>query len=289
VPYPLPLPTAAVQFVRHSTPRHFLDIAEGFLLEAEAENNLILGLAREFAEREPPADPPPFFASVQDDGRVVGCLFRTPPLKVGLTRMPGVAIPLVVRAVADAYPDLPGVLGPLDTIQDFATVWASVRSATVTPGMKMGLYAAESVRSPEPPVPGGMREAGAADGLLLRDWLHRFTDEARIGPPDVDEEVEALVAGGGAFLWEDDGVVSMAAAKGATPNGIRIGYVYTPPMHRQRGYASALVSQLTRHLLDQGRAFCVLYTDLDNPTSNELYQRIGYERVATAGDIHFSA
>jgi predicted GNAT family acetyltransferase len=66
---------------------------------------------------------------------------------------------------------------------------------------------------------------------------------------------------------------------GATPSGIRIGPVYTPPELRGRGYASALVAELTRRLIAGGRQFCFLFTDLANPTSNSIYQRVGYRPV----------
>jgi GNAT superfamily N-acetyltransferase len=276
-----------VQFVHHVSPRHFLDTARDFLLASEAENNLILGLAAELADQDPLPDPPPFFASIQDRDRVIGCLFRTPPLKVGLTRIPGAAVPLAVRGVADACGEIPGVIGPLETIREFAAVWAASRGVDAAPGMQMGIYAVETVRPPEEPATGTMRVAEAGDAPLLKDWFHRFADEAGLGPPDVDAEVRSLVASGGAFLWEDEGPVCMTVAKSPTPNGIRIGYVYTPPMHRKRGYASALVAGVSQRMIDEGRRFCFLYTDLANPTSNEIYRRIGYQRVATAGDIAF--
>jgi uncharacterized protein len=79
-------------------------------------------------------------------------------------------------------------------------------------------------------------------------------------------------------LWEDEEAVSLAGWGGRTPNGIRIGPVYTPPELRRRGYASALTAELTAMLL-RDRSFCFLFTDLANPTSNSIYQRIGYEPV----------
>ena len=88
---------------------------------------------------------------------------------------------------------------------------------------------------------------------------------------------------GGFLLWEDGGqTVSISGWGGPTPNGIRIGPVYTPPELRRRGYASALVAELTKRLLDGGRKFCFLFTDLANPTSNSIYQRVGYEPVSDA-------
>lgn len=80
----------------------------------------------------------------------------------------------------------------------------------------------------------------------------------------------------------------MAGVVAHTPHGARIGYVYTPPEWRGRGYASACVAGLSQRVLDSGRRFCFLYTDLSNPTSNALYQRIGYEHVCNVIDYEFS-
>jgi predicted GNAT family acetyltransferase len=91
----------------------------------------------------------------------------------------------------------------------------------------------------------------------------------------------------GLVLWDDDGPASLAGFGGHTPNGIRIGPVYTPPERRGRGYASALVAELSAELLSQGRRFCFLYTDLADPTANRIYERIGYERVCESAEIAF--
>ena len=39
---------------------------------------------------------------------------------------------------------------------------------------------------------------------------------------------------------------------------------------------------------DGGRRFCFLYTDLANPTSNAIYERIGYVRICDSAEIAFS-
>jgi predicted GNAT family acetyltransferase len=90
-------------------------------------------------------------------------------------------------------------------------------------------------------------------------------------------------------LWEVEGTpVSMAGYSGSTPNGIRVAPVYTPPENRGKGFAGACVAALSQKLLDDGRKFCFLYTDLANPTSNHIYQTIGYEPVADATVYSFS-
>jgi predicted GNAT family acetyltransferase len=71
----------------------------------------------------------------------------------------------------------------------------------------------------------------------------------------------------------------MCGTSRSTPNGSRIGPVYTPPDLRRRGYASAVVAAASQAQLDAGARFCFLFTDLANPTSNRIYQAIGYEPV----------
>ena len=108
----------------------------------------------------------------------------------------------------------------------------------------------------------------------------------------LERSVEARLVDehGGFGLWHDaGGAVSLAGFGGPTPNGIRIGPVYTPPEHRNRGYGTAVTAAVSELLLEQGRRFCFLYTDLANPTSNAIYLRIGYEPVCDSRELAFSA
>jgi predicted GNAT family acetyltransferase len=111
-------------------------------------------------------------------------------------------------------------------------------------------------------------------------------------PPDTGEVVDRWIAGRlrVLYVWEDRGkVVSVAGAGGRTPNGIRIGPVYTPPEQRGRGYATAVTAAASQDQLDRGRRFVTLFTDLANPTSNRIYRAIGYEPVCDMDMYGFSA
>ena len=117
------------------------------------------------------------------------------------------------------------------------------------------------------------------------DWIEAFHREALLAR-DVRQDIGAMVdrfihdPGRWTYLWEVDGrAVSLVCAGAATPNGIRIGPVYTPPGHRRTGYAGALTAAASQDQLDRGRRFCFLFTDLANKTSNHIYQAVGYEPV----------
>jgi predicted GNAT family acetyltransferase len=70
---------------------------------------------------------------------------------------------------------------------------------------------------------------------------------------------------------------------------VRIGPVYTPPEHRARGYASALVAAVSQAALDDGVMICSLYTDLANPTANRIYAAVGYRPVGDFTIYAFAA
>ena len=130
-----------------------------------------------------------------------------------------------------------------------------------------------------------MVAASQSERDLIVEWLVAFVDEAFGGEElfDAGEAADRWVAGHGRtmWLWVDDGrVVSMSGVSGRTPNGVRIGPVYTPLADRNRGYASNLVAEAAQAELDDGRQFVFLFTDLANPTSNHIYQAIGFEPVA---------
>ena len=156
----------------------------------------------------------------------------------------------------------------------------------------MGVYALERVQ-PVRPRRAARAPATADDEALLLDWMHEFGDEVlEEGDPGRDEadadrrapprRATTRASCSGRTSGEP---VSVAGWGGPTPNGIRIGPVYTPPELRGRGYATALVAELSQTLLDGGRRFCFLYTDLANPTSNAIYERIGYVRVCESAMV----
>jgi GNAT superfamily N-acetyltransferase len=269
----------------------FLARAEPWLLEAEAENNLILAVAHRLLATAPGESAPylaPYLAVLASGGAVQGCAFRTPPMKLGITRMPRSAIPLLVEDVRRVYGAIPGVLGPVNDAGAFAAAWSEHVGARTVEGMRQGIYRLERVRPPRAFPNGRLRPATPEDRELAVRWSLDFIEEVDVDHRDVETGVSERIAAETLWFWDDGEPRSMAAEGGRTPNGSRIGWVFTPPEWRGRGYASACVAEASRRLLAAGRRFCFLYTDLANPTSNALYQRIGYEWVCEAIDYRFS-
>ncbi len=159
--------------------------------------------------------------------------------------------------------------------------------------MQECLYRLDQVR-PVKGVGGEYRFPSQADSELLIDWFMAFSAEAleKMSYEDAQRQVNIRLTSDpslrGLRLWIDNGKpVSFAGYGGPTPNGIRIGPVYTPPEFRGRGYASACVAALSQEMLDAGRKFCTLHTDLSNPTSNHIYQNIGYKPLYDVDEYRF--
>jgi predicted GNAT family acetyltransferase len=135
------------------------------------------------------------------------------------------------------------------------------------------------------------RRATRDDLDLLADWHEAFIAEAVphfVGDASMRRRrMEGVIDDGGYWLWDEDGPVSMTGITPAPPQGARVGPVYTPPIARGRGYATALVAHVSASALAAGTPACYLHTDLANPTSNAIYQRIGYDWVCEAVDLRF--
>ena len=272
-------------------PGEFVDAAAPLLLEDEARHNLILGLAAALRDGSSPYADYRLWL-VEDAGAAVGAALRTPPHHLALARPRAAgALEALAESIDD---DLPGVVGGVPEAEAFAALWGARTATAARVRVAQKIYALEEVQ-PVTGVPGAPRDATPGDRPLLLDWWHAFVLEALHGQEAEEVGIARAVdhrlsaAGAGFVLWDHDGPVSFAGFGGQTPNGIRIGPVYTPPPLRQRGYASALVAQLSARLLSSGRRFCFLYTDAANPASNKIYQRIGYEYVCDSAEVVFEA
>jgi predicted GNAT family acetyltransferase len=285
-----------MEVVRLDDATIFLNEAEPLLLADEARHNLILGIAGTIRDA-PDLYPLRHLWLVRDEGEVVAAALRTPPYNVVLAR-PRSSASLEALAEAVAGEEIPGVVGTEPEVHEFAEAWSQHSGIAGRVNMRQGVYALDQVEL-VPTVPGSARVATAADRDLALRWWIAFGEEVLHEGGPGRERAEASLdhklssPGNGLLLWEHDGgPVSLAGWGGRTPNGIRVGPVYTPPELRGHGYATALTAELSQRLLDGrlfegGRRFCFLYTDLANPTSNAIYERIGYRRVAESAEIVF--
>lgn len=223
--------------------------------------------------------PEAYWALVLDRGTVVGAGLRTDKkLIISREGMVGAMATLAANAVNERLHD---VIGPRHAVESFVLA----TGGSWHPVMSQGIYECRRVIFSSRAA-GSRRLATPADRERVADYVYALSSEALgefISATEALARTDAHIARASMHVWDDAGeIVSVAAAVAPTRNGIRINNVYTPPERRGRGYAGALVASTTRALLESGRQFVFLHTDLANPVSNRLYVHIGYRQV---GDL----
>jgi uncharacterized protein len=277
-----------VQVIRHKTATNFLESAGHWLEQEEAKNNLILGIATFFKSYSGPLKVQPYFLTAEDNGSIVGAALMTPPRRLLITTMPDSAVSALAEFMFAEAVLVPGVLGPTTETKRFTDYWASRTGKVCRPKMSERIYVCKTVVPPTYAT-GGLRPATMDDQALLSVWCVQFCLDARIEDETAyfKAQLPRKIADQSIFVWENDETVSMVALERETAHGIAISWVYTPSHLRKHGYATSCVAALTQRVLDSGKHFCCLYTDLANPTSNSIYQKIGYQLICDIQDWLF--
>lgn len=271
----------------------FAALVQPFLEQDEIANNLILGATLRLQARgRSSRRHPPFLATAADGDRLVAAALMTPPRRLWLACPDADPIPLrlLAQVLQASKIAVPGVSAPTPVAEEMARQWQRLTGSRYELLMKQRLLVLHAVTPPTWPH-GRFRPARMEDIDLLARWIHAFQSEA-LPHETADFQTAQLIAAnllqaGSLFLWDDKGPVSMAAQARPTRRGSAINLVYTPPEKRGQGYASACVAGLSQHILHNGFEFCTLFTDQTNPTSNHIYQAVGYRPVAEFSDLHF--
>jgi GNAT superfamily N-acetyltransferase len=264
--------------------------AAGPLLVADpSANTVVFTVVDRLRHGLPYSDCAPILLTVHESDehsgweRLIGAAVCTPPFPMVLNALPERALPTVVSYLFDTGERLSGLSGRRELVESFATLWTDKVGGDVHTMRDERLYRLDRLLPPGD-VPGSSRLATDADVALLAGWRAAFSAEAlHTTESDGDFALMArnsITVGAGNVLWQVDGSpVALAVASRPQHGMSRIGPVYTPPDRRGRGYGSAVTAAATRWALDQGTEHMLLFTDLANPTSNSIYQKIGYRPV----------
>lgn len=262
----------------------FLLKTEKMLIQDEAANNLILGISLLLKNSPERSKSKPYWTTFEDMAGIILVAMMTPPHQLlvysNRERVSEAAMLLVQDLHLNGWA-VPGVLGAAKISEQVARAWQKVTGEGYAEGMRQRIYELREVKHPQSS-PGDLRLATEDDRKLLTQWIYAFEKEA-LG---VDNLINAHQAAKKkilyqeVYLWVDKEPVCMAGKSRPTPNGITINFVYTPPELRGRGYASSCVASLSQLQLDSGKQFCTLFTDLSNPTSNSIYQKMGYKPIS---------
>lgn len=257
---------------------NFKEEVTPFLEKNEQENNLILGVLQMIHQ--------PIFMGIAKQGEEIAVVFLQTEEKkqiiVATSEIAEEDIVELAKKLAEVYPNVPGLIGNKKIVQRLAEEIAVLANKKTTVAMEQGIYELKQVKKKW----NGdevFREVNSDELTLIEQWIYQFCEDVNF--PTTKEEAKqtahTLITNHRLFGLEVDGkLVSVAAKTRPTKNNITVNFVYTPKEERKKGYASNCVAALSQRMLDEGYKTTTLYTDLANPTSNKIYQEIGYEQIA---------
>ena len=261
----------------------FVEAAGDYLFRDEVINGVLIGVAGR-AEEHTAEGQRPYLATIDQDDQICLVAVMTPPHRLLLNVDEDFHQQCLLALAKDLLAEgrsVSGVTGPVAVADAFAEIWQGTCDIKVQRGMSMRVFELRQVQRPTN-VAGQARWAEQTQLELLTDWLDAFNEEVQETPRPDRQRLRATVARKierqELLVWEDEGrPVSVAGRSRPSPRGAAINCVRTPVEFRRRGYASACVAELSQRILDMGKVFCTLFTDVSNPTSNHIYQQIGYQ------------
>ncbi|NES98803.1 MAG: hypothetical protein F6K32_27265 [Desertifilum sp. SIO1I2] len=149
----------------------FCQEAQGYLLEDEAEHNLLLGISHallHYPERYPD---PAYLAIAKSHHHILGVAIRTAPYKLVLSKVRDLeALRLIAEDLLRYQEPLPGVGGLITEVEAFREVWQTLTQQTSRRVMDLRIHQLTQVE-PVAMVGGYLRLATQSDRPLLLDWF----------------------------------------------------------------------------------------------------------------------
>lgn len=280
-----------MEFKRFTDVHEFAKIAEPVLKANEDVYSLFFGVLQGIKAG---LYEDPLMAVVQSEGEPMALLQMTPPHPLNMIMLDEMQVDrtmdCIVAHLITSNLVIPSVISIKAWANGFAEKWGNETGMNWNIQMDQGLYRLDEVNNELQSSPGSWRYANENDCPLIEKWYLLFEKDTGLPTTAVDEvkkRVASFVDRREVFLWVDDGkVVSMMKKARPTQHGVTVSFVFTPEEERKKGYARTMVAAATKELLKE-YDFCVLYTDLLNPTSNKIYQEIGYKRIADFVNIGF--
>ena len=272
----------------------FNELVFPFLLRYEAENNLLFSILNSLKEDlYRYGDNKPILTSITDNNKIKLVSIRTPPHNQIISYTDDLqTISVLIDVLIKKNIDLPGILGFKEGAEKFVKLWCEKKGIRAELVRNERIYKLERVAEETLGKNEFIKATRSYEDIILQ-WAKEFMVEAL--PERTNEMIEhstkrlkkAIRKGKIFLLLDNNKPVSMAQKAGKTPNGNSVNFVYTPPLLRKRGYATECVAKLSKNILEEGNQFCFLFTDLMDPTSNSIYQKVGYRSVIDVDEFQF--
>ena len=287
-----------MQFKLYMDVHEFYNDTYDVLMRHESQNMIPLGniiIGHEGKDKTKWRDPANWLmAAVWDERGILLTALMTPPHNITLYATDNIIDPETVNCLVDGLIDfeIPGVMTEKTLAEYYAREYTARKGLTFKTAMNQRIYELKAV-NPDVKQFGIVRLLDESDMHFFPYWLEAFNASKKYGATEMFEPQDEKaylyrLSTKKLYVLEVNGIpVSMAGYTREMQTAVGVAFVYTPPYFRGRGYASSCVAQISQMALDKGFTRCVLYTDLLNPTSNSIYQKIGYTAVCDSLMLKF--
>jgi len=273
---------------RHPDVRSFLARAEPWLLEAEIERAGPLQSARQARVDDSRYQKPTYWATIENGDQIVGCAYRTPPYRVGVTALPQTAFaPLVLDLEAVYQERVSGFSGVDPAASALADLWIARHGGSSSIVSRQFLFLLGTAEPVAASPAGALRPAAQRDAALAKEWGDAAAAESGLAPLDGDLCVR-LIDVGQLLVWDDGAARCILGLLHNTPRAAALAIVYTPPAARRKGYARRAVAALNEQLAERGVAKRYFLVDPGSRAAQALARRLGAELVHASVDIDFT-
>jgi GNAT superfamily N-acetyltransferase len=271
-------------------PLLFLEKIQGALEQDEAAYQRMLVRCRELAESQSRKDAASMVWTEDAQGVTSAALLAPPdPMWLFCEPLPKEASLQLLLNMLRNVP-FKRVKSKSHVIATFSTLLQQMYGSSIKPIARERVLKLTSCSS-NPFVAGYMRLAVPADADQIIGWLEEGSIENnKVLLREIPRQlIQDEIARGNIYVWEDGLMVSMVVRTLPTRHGIAIDQLYTPPLLRNRGYATALVNALCAQLFLEEFAYCRLSFDPQNVTAGHLFQRLGFTMVCELEEIEVNS
>lgn len=278
-------------FQRFENADDFEQKAMPFLIQHDDKFSLFLGVLQGIKEGKYENS---FMGTIEENGELLALFQMTPPHPLNIIFVneskKDACIDLSINEFINQSLHIESIISVKEWAYQFAEKWQEKTGQSFSILMDQGLYRLDQVDESLEMSPGAWRYATVEDALLIEKWYSLFEKDIglpKTDPLEIKKRVKIMLDAKEAFFWENEGkIVSMMKKARPSAHGVTVSLVFTPKVERKKGYARTMVAAGSKELLKEFQ-FCVLYTDMLNPTSNKIYQEIGYKKVVDSVHLKF--
>jgi len=280
-----------VKIISTNDAKAFFEKTQQILEKDEINGSLINGIIKKvISNKNAYGDKEPWFFIGYNEEEISVLAIMTPPYKMLIYgNFEKDVINGLIVEIDSKNIFIPGITGENKITEYFVMEWIRKHNCRYKVDTNLRLFILQNVNNYTKPT-GIFRKGELSELDTIYPLRKYFSIECNepVNDTIIYESLKNSIKQEEVYVWEDGSIVAMAVKTRPTENGMTVGGVYTLKEHRQKGYATALVSELSQNILNFGKKFCILYTDLSNPTSNSIYQKIGYKPVVDSISYSFN-